>query len=322
MNHLLTKFISLSILSLFCQSAMAELEDCQNPYVLKIKGDVTMRFCEIPAASGVKIGSMSGNKNEQPVVTRNFTKNFHIAQFEITREQFKAILGYEPWRFANGKLKPYVEEGEQLPAVYITYSDGLKIAEALSNVEKGVIYRLPTESEWEYAASGGKRSSYHWGEQYEPHFAFTYENSRMRHFDYVGEVHWGPREVTKCPIPFLNRSRPGYCANQFGLMHMLGNVWETTLDEYESEWVNNYEGSRYNYSFASNNGHRAFNDGFGDDERKSRVIRGGSFDKEKIDARISRRASTLNHYSDDFSNRGFYYIEGYEVGFRLVRIKE
>jgi hypothetical protein len=52
------------------------------------------------------------------------------------------VMGTEPW-----KGKSLVEEGDDYPAVYISWDDAVAFCKKLSDKE-GRTYRLPTEAEW------------------------------------------------------------------------------------------------------------------------------------------------------------------------------
>jgi formylglycine-generating enzyme required for sulfatase activity len=95
------------------------------------------------------------------------------------------------------------------PARYVDLDDAEAFARWRS-ARDGVTYRLPTEAEWEYAARNGERGDlYPWGNRWVPSNAV------------MGVSDSEPSSVG---------SRPGG-QNQWGVMDLIGNVWEWTSTE-------------------------------------------------------------------------------------------
>ena len=186
-----------------------------------------MSFCQIPAALGVNIGSENGRPDEMPVIPRNF-KAFEIGQFEVTQLQFKTLTKSEPWK-ENGVLKKEVKEGNNFPADYISYNDAQRFIKALNLLDDTATYRLPAETEWEYAARAGSLGNYYWGEVFDADYGYFWDNSSVEQYAHA---------VNTCPNALRNKKTPGYCANQFGLFHMLGNAGELTGDTISSRYEN------------------------------------------------------------------------------------
>lgn len=72
-------------------------------------------------------------------------------------------------------------------------------------------WRLPSESEWEYACRAGTDTAYFWGDELDPSYLWCAENAG---------------NGQKCCS--LHEQR----ANAFGLVDMLGNIWEWCEDDY------------------------------------------------------------------------------------------
>jgi formylglycine-generating enzyme required for sulfatase activity len=136
-------------------------------------------------------------------------KNYSIGDTTVTQGQWKQIMGTEPW-----KGQSYVMEGDDYPAVYVSWYDAVEFCKKLSDIE-GKAYRLPTEAEWEYACRAGATTAYYFSDNATEldKYAWFDENAWC-----AGEK-YAHRVAQKSP-------------NQFGLYDMHGNVWEWCDDLY------------------------------------------------------------------------------------------
>ncbi len=143
------------------------------------------------------------------------TISYHYAmgRYEITLGQYKECV-------SNGVCEPHepqVNNANQNndPITGVSWHDANKYAEWLSN-KTGNTYRLPSETEWEYAARGGSEDNYWWGNQ--------------RIIDAAN--------CSECGTPkgmgtsLFGDALPvgSYSANPFGLFDTAGNVAEWILD--------------------------------------------------------------------------------------------
>ena len=137
-------------------------------------------------------------------------KNYSIGETTVTQKQWREVMGTEPW-----KDQPYAMEGDDYPAVYVSWEDAATFCKKLSDKE-GKVYRLPTEVEWEYACRAGTTTAYHFGNDASDldKYAWFYKNTRVFGENYAHRV---------------GQKRP----NQFGLYDMHGNVWEWCQDWYD-----------------------------------------------------------------------------------------
>ncbi|MCW2516397.1 MAG: sulfatase-modifying factor 1 [Mycobacterium sp.] len=101
------------------------------------------------------------------------------------------------------------------PVVQVAYVDAAAYAQWAGR-------RLPTETEWEYAARGGTSTTYAWGEEVTPDGVLM-ANTWQGCFPYRndGALGW----VGTSPIGT-------FPPNGFGLIDMIGNVWEWTSTRY------------------------------------------------------------------------------------------
>ena len=73
--------------------------------------------------------------------------SFYLCKYEVTQALWRAVMGNNP---------SYVK-GNNLPVENVSWNDCQTFISRLNNLT-GKNFRLPTESEWEYAARGGNRS--------------------------------------------------------------------------------------------------------------------------------------------------------------------
>ncbi|MGZ8542236.1 MAG: formylglycine-generating enzyme family protein [Chitinophagaceae bacterium] len=107
---------------------------------------------------------------------------------------------------------------ENYPVVHVSWYDAMAYC-------KWAGKRLPTESEWEFAARGGLVNNiYPWGNEH-VNAGKAKTNSWEGEFPYFNEMADG--YLTSAPV----RSFP---ANKFGLYDMAGNVWEWCVDWYDA----------------------------------------------------------------------------------------
>jgi formylglycine-generating enzyme required for sulfatase activity/serine/threonine protein phosphatase PrpC len=131
---------------------------------------------------------------------------FAMSKYEITFTQYDKFIQ------ATGKKSPdnlYMDR-ETHPVIFVTWDDAYYYVKWLSE-QTGHKYRLPSESQWEYAAGSGKRSPFWWGYKEEP--------KRAHCFGCGSGL--DPRKPTKVG---------SFGANEFGLYDTAGNVAEWAHD--------------------------------------------------------------------------------------------
>lgn len=134
-------------------------------------------------------------------------QSFAIGRYEVTQEQWFAVMGNNP--SAN--------KGRTLPVEQVSWDDVQQFIAKL-NQKTGQKYRLPSEAEWEYAARAGTTTQWSFGD----------DESKLGNYAWHARNSGGKTQVVGQKLP-----------NAFGLFDMHGNVWEWTQDC----WHSNYSGA-------------------------------------------------------------------------------
>ena len=135
---------------------------------------------------------------------------FAMDKTEVTNAEygkFVAESGHTaPKHWSNNQP---VTGTESRPVTYVSMTDANAFATWRSKRD-GVIYRLPTEAEWEFAARNGEKSElYPWGSQWDESKAVM---------------------AVASSEPSSVGSKPSG-KNDWGVVDLIGNVWEWTSDE-------------------------------------------------------------------------------------------
>lgn len=215
------------------------------------------------------MGSNSGEVNEKPVHKVKVSQ-FYMGKYEITVGDFRKFIeatNYltdaekEGWSWVwtgdyddpsaqiiqkTGVTWEYDEVGnkrsakkDKYPVIHVSWNDANAYCKWLTK-QTGNTYRLPTEAEWEYAATGGAN-----------HDEFNFSGSPE--LDAVG---WF-RENSRDKIHVVGQKK----ANSLGIYDMAGNVFE---------WCNDWFDPTY-YSKSPTDNPK------GPEVGKLKVVRGGSW---------------------------------------------
>ena len=198
---------------------------------------LVVEMVPIPGGS-FRMGDLSGDgyDGESPVHIVRIAP-FEMGKYEVTFSQWDACV-------ADGGCSHVPDDGGwgrgNRPVINVSWDDVQGFI-AWLNTRTGGGYRLPTESEWEYAARAGSTTEYSWGNRI--------GNNRANCDDNCGD-----RWENTAPVG-------AFASNAWGLHDMHGNVWE---------WVEDCSNDSYVGAPSDGSAWRSGN-------CRQRVLRGGSW---------------------------------------------
>ena len=209
---------------------LAKLESARKEAAEKLAAqrcDVCPEMVLIPAGS-FRMGDLSGGgASDAKPVHRVEVKAFALGKTEVTFAEYDAFA-----RATNRELPSDNGWGRGThPVINVSWNDATAYVEWLSK-KTGKSYRLPGESEWEYAARAGSTTKYSFGNSERELCRYANHADTSTDYDWRNE---------SCSDGVGKQTAPvgSYEMNAFGLHDMDGNVWEWTQDC----WNGSYSGA-------------------------------------------------------------------------------
>ena len=247
------------------QGLQLKLEKPYQPENVELwkKALETFHFSKVPKGS-FRMGAHahSGDRDESPQHKVYIKNDYFIQTTEVSQALYSVAMKKRP--------SSALTCGPTCPVDNVSWYDAVRFANRISELanlekcyqreggvrwvekQKCVGYRLPTEAEWEYAASGlGKQKGLRFSGSMEP-----------------AEVGWNLQNSEGSYRP-VAKLKP----NDLGLYDMTGNVWEWVWD-----WYGPYSP-------------RIQVDPIGPMEGTERIRRGGSFELDARKSYVIRRSS-------------------------------
>ena len=243
---------------------------------IELAPEIFMIFVRVPAGSFL-MGSLPNDKlasDDEKPQHELYLDEFWMGKSPVTNQQYRAFVkasGHKPPRGWNNIQYPGGES--EHPVVTINWDDARRFCEWASQVS-GERIHLPSEAEWEKAARGGlSGKKYPWGDE-NPVCSQGADNGA---------------QFSACSGRTI--SVGSFCANDYGLYDMSGNVWEWVSDWYDTDCYANSPS----------------NNPSGPSAGEYRVLRGGSWYCYDFYLRSANRV----RYNPDYA--------GYDFGFRCSR---
>jgi formylglycine-generating enzyme required for sulfatase activity len=244
---------------------------------------VTTNMVWIPPGTFV-MGSPASEAQRELAETQHtvtLTKGFYMGKYAVTQGEYLALMGSNPSYFTGDLNRPVEQVSWDDATNYCAHLTAQE--QAAGRLPSGWVYRLPTESEREYACRAGTTTAFHYGSALHGGMANFYS-----YYEYDaanGDIY------VSSSTTYLGRTTTvgSYQPNAWGLHDMHGNVWEWCWD-----WYGTYPTG-------------SVSDPQGAPSGSSRVIRGGCWHY------YGRLCRSAGRYGFGYSSGGFNF-----VGFRVV----
>lgn len=190
--------------------------------------------------------------------------SFYMSVTLVTQALWKAVMGSTTMP-GNKQWNAQEGLGDNYPAYNVSYHDAEIFVQKLNDIpeikDAGIMFRIPTEAEWEFACRGGLNS----------------RGMRFSGSDKVDDVAWFDY-VSNSQAHQVKEKMP----NELGLYDMSGNLFEWCLDWY----------ARYNSDSLVNPQ--------GPSSGARRVLRGGCWNYSSRNCRVSYRLNDSPHHADSY----------------------
>ena len=170
------------------------------------------------------MGSPKGEperSEDEDQVSVTLSHGFWLGKFEVTQEQWKAVMKTEPW---DGMIR--VRIASDSPACWLSWDQAHLFCQEFTRQEResGALpddweYILPTEAQWEYACRAGTTTKYSFGD----------DDARLFDYAWYGEQQRQPQQMNARAVGQKK-------ANPWGFYDMHGNVVEWCRDWYRPEY--------------------------------------------------------------------------------------
>jgi WD40 repeat protein len=174
-------------------------------YVEDLGNDIKIEMVKIAGGTFV-MGSPPDEKERGGDETQHTVtlSGFYISKYKVTEKLWKTVAAL-PRINKTLSVDPSDLKGDNLPVTNISWGDAMEFCARLSRLT-GKEYRLPTESEWEYACRAGTKGAYPGN---------------------LDEMTWYTKNANNMPHP-VGLKKP----NAWGLYDINGNGWEWCMDWY------------------------------------------------------------------------------------------
>lgn len=183
----------------------------------KAKAEVSLPIIEmidVPATEGSVFTVHPVQTGEDAVKELTVAiDGFKIGKYEVTQALWRAVMGNNPSNFQSFEEN---ESEDNMPVEMVSWEDVQQFITTLNELT-GLQYDLPTETEWEYAARGGKDNPDY------SQIAFSGSTGA----NVIGDYGWISTNASQKTHP-IGTKKPNY----LGIYDMTGNVAEWCSDHF------------------------------------------------------------------------------------------
>jgi formylglycine-generating enzyme required for sulfatase activity len=186
-------------------------------FIEDLGNGVKLEMVEIPVGEFMMgaPATEEGSRENERLQHRVKVPSFYMGRYPVTQAQYEVVMGKNPSHF----------RGANLPVEEVSWNCTQDFCRKLTKRSQWT-YRLPSETQWEYACRAGTTTPFHFGETISTDIA-NYNGG----CPYSGGIK-GKYLGETTPVGFFA------AANSFGLDDMHGNIWQWCEDTYHSTYSN------------------------------------------------------------------------------------
>src|SRR5690242_12425397 len=216
--------------------------------------------------------ALRGTNEPRHVV--EISQGFYMGKYPVTQGEYRELIGTNPSAFSTNQ--GFESQDLSRPVERVSWNDATNYCALLTQQEIAAnklpanwVYRLPTESEWEYACRAGTTTAVYYGNRL---------LSGMANFNGTNEYDAAIGAIANPSGVYHEQTTAvgSYEPNAWGLCDMCGNVFEWCQD-----WFGSYPAGPVTDPQGTDNGEH------------TRVVRGGGWDDDGQYCRSSQRARIL-----------------------------
>lgn len=198
-----------------CGDASGGAQAASKPdLTVDIGGGVTMDFVLVrPGTFTMGEHSLDASFVHQVKIA----KSFFLGRYEVTQEQWKAVMGTNPSR----------RKRDRLPIDVLTWNDCERFVSKLNSSAEGPKYFIPSEAQWEYACRAGSSSKWCFGD----------DPAQLGEYAWFRSNCGGRQDAANPAVLYDGSSHPVGLKkpNIWGFYDMHGNASEWCADTWHSD---------------------------------------------------------------------------------------